>query len=340
MNLSRRNAILTMLAAAASSSVRAATSSGAVPIRYATGGGIGPNELETVIFLPWMQKNVLKRYGKDYTLDFTFTRGTPEAAGLLAAAQVDMATLSFSAFANALAKNAVPGGMKIVCDNYENGKPGFASDAVLVRSDGPVQTVEDLRGRKVGVNAFGSASDLVVRIMLKKHGIDPRHDLQMVEIAFANIGPAIREQRIDAGIMILPFLSDELTKGGLKTLFTAGDSLGTYAVLFQVATNAFLSSNSDAVRAFLADYIEGAAWISRPENRSTVMRVTSEFTKSPAERLDRYFLTSRDYYRSSSGCVDPVAVQAPVDAMAREGLLAAPIDMKSHIDLSYLPGPC
>src|SRR6185436_13472168 len=38
-------------------------------IRYATGGGIGPNEMETVIYLDWMQKNVLKGYGKDYTVD-------------------------------------------------------------------------------------------------------------------------------------------------------------------------------------------------------------------------------------------------------------------------------
>ena len=34
-----------------------------VTIRYATGGGIGPNEMETVIYLPWMQQNVLQGYG-------------------------------------------------------------------------------------------------------------------------------------------------------------------------------------------------------------------------------------------------------------------------------------
>ena len=51
-------------------------------IRYATGGGIGPNEMETIIYLDWMQKNVLKGYGKDYTVDMTFTRGTPEAGTL------------------------------------------------------------------------------------------------------------------------------------------------------------------------------------------------------------------------------------------------------------------
>src|SRR5260370_28049961 len=58
-----------------------------VTIRYATGGGIGPNEMETIIYLDWMQKNVLTRYGKDYTVDMTFTRGTPEAGTLLAAGQ-------------------------------------------------------------------------------------------------------------------------------------------------------------------------------------------------------------------------------------------------------------
>ena len=76
-------------------------------IRYATGGGIGPNEMETIIYLDYMKQNVLKNYGKTYTLDMTFTRGTPEAASLLAAGQIDIATLSFSAFATAIAKDAV-----------------------------------------------------------------------------------------------------------------------------------------------------------------------------------------------------------------------------------------
>jgi NitT/TauT family transport system substrate-binding protein len=33
-------------------------------IRYSTGCGIGPNEMETVIFLDWMRENVLKHHGK------------------------------------------------------------------------------------------------------------------------------------------------------------------------------------------------------------------------------------------------------------------------------------
>ena len=100
-------------------------------IRYATGGGIGPNEMETVIYLDWMQKNVLKGYGKDYTVDMTFTRGTPEAGTLLAAGQADMGTLSFAVFATSVLKNIVPGGMSIVSDDYQDGRPGYAQKHVL-----------------------------------------------------------------------------------------------------------------------------------------------------------------------------------------------------------------
>ena len=107
-------------------------------IRYATGGGIGPNEMETIIYLDWMQKNVLKGYGKDYTVDMTFTRGTPEAGTLLAAGQADMATLSFAVFATSVLKSIVPGGMTIVSDNYQDGRPGYAQNTFFVLKDSPI----------------------------------------------------------------------------------------------------------------------------------------------------------------------------------------------------------
>ena len=168
-------------------------------IRYATGGGIGPNEMETVIYLDWMQKNVLKGYGKDYTVDMTFTRGTPEAGTLLAAGQADMATLSFAVFATSVIKNIVPGGMTIVSDNYQDGRAGFAQNTFFVLKDSPINSTQDLKGKKVGVNAFGSAVDLALRVKLKKDGIDPRKDLTIVEVAFPNQAAALREKRIDAG---------------------------------------------------------------------------------------------------------------------------------------------
>src|SRR3954466_5168464 len=95
-----------MAAGGAASSWVSAARSAPVNIRYATGGGIGPNEMETLIWLDHLKSNVLKNYGKAYTLDMTFTRGSPEAAQLLAAGQADLAALASPAFAATIAKDA------------------------------------------------------------------------------------------------------------------------------------------------------------------------------------------------------------------------------------------
>src|ERR1043165_2141849 len=113
--LSRRRLMQVGAAGVVGASMGGLPSASAAPvtIRYATGGGIGPNEMETIIYLDYLKENVLKNYGKSYTLDMTFTRGSPEAAQLLAAGQVQIAALSSPAFATTIAQDAVPDGLKI-----------------------------------------------------------------------------------------------------------------------------------------------------------------------------------------------------------------------------------
>lgn len=342
-NWTRRNVIAAggagLLAGIGSPFVRRAHAA-PVNIRYATGGGIGPNEMETVIYLDWMRKNVLKGYGKDYVVDMTFTRGTPEAATLLAAGQADMATLSFSAFATSIEKGAVPNGMSIVSDNYQDGHAGYAQNTFFVAEDSAIKTTQDLKGKTVGINAFGSAVDLALRVKLGKDGIDPRKDLTIVEVGFPNQAAAIRSKRIDCGILILPFMATELAKGGLRPLFTGGDAFGPYSVIFQVATNDFLKKHPDAVKSYLADYVTGLQWFYDPANRKKAVEITANFTKSSPEVLDSYFMTNKDYFRDKNACVTVKAIQSPIDAMVSQGLLKKPVKVADYMKLNYLPHPC
>ena len=157
-------------------------------IRYSTGGGIGPNEIETVVFLDWMKQNVLKRHGKEYTLQMSFARGTPEAASLLAAGQIDIATLSYPIFATSILKDAVPGGITAVADIYQAARPGFHSNSYWCREDSGIQKIADLKGKTIAVNAFGASTDLVLRVALKKNGLDPKRDIRVVEVAISRYG--------------------------------------------------------------------------------------------------------------------------------------------------------
>ena len=311
-----------------------------VAIRYATGGGIGPNEMETIIYLDYLKNNVLQDYGKTYTLEMTFTRGTPEAATLLASGQADLGTLAFSTFAIATSKNAVTGGLSIISDNYQDGHPGNATNTFFVLKDSPIKTVTDLKGKKVGVNAYGSAVDLVLRVVLKKNGLDPVRDVQIVEVNFPNMAAAIREKRIDCGVLVIPFLAVESPKGDLRPLLTGGDAFGPSSVIFQVARTEFLAANGDAVRGFLADYVRGLNWYYDKANRQKAIELVSDFTKSPKEVLDGYFATDRDYYRDPNGCVSAAAIQKPIDAMIEEKLIPQSVDAAKYLKLSYLPKPC
>jgi NitT/TauT family transport system substrate-binding protein len=339
--ISRRAWMLGAAGAAIAAPFVSSASAASIPnIRYATGGGIGPNEMETIIFLDHLKQNVLKNYGKSYTLDMTFTRGTPEAAALLAAGQVDVATLSSPAFATVIVKDAVPGGLTIISDNYQDGHPGNATNSFMVLKDSPIKSVVDLKGKKIGINAFASAVDLALRVVLKKNGIDPRRDVEIVEIAFPNIASAIREKRIDCGVLVIPFLAVESPKGDLRPVFTGGDAFGPSSVIFQVTTNTFLKANSDAVRGFLADYVDGLAWFYDRANREKAVQLVSDFTKSPKEVLNSYFATDRDYYRDPNACVSGTAIQKPLDAMFEEKLIDRRIDVSKYINLSFLPKPC
>ena len=279
---SRRTVLRTgLLAAGAVVASPWAARSAPVKIRYATGGGIGPNEMETLIWLDFLKSNVLKNYGKAYTLDMTFTRGSPEAAQLLAAGQVDLAALSSPAFASAIAKDAVQGGMSIISDIYQDGHPGFASNTFFVMKDLPIKSIADLRGKKVAINAYGSAVDLVLRVALKKANLDPRRDLQIVEVTFPSIAAAIREGRIDCGVLVIPFLPAEVAKGDLRGLFSGGDTLGPSSVVFQVATDKFIREQPAALRAFLEDFVQGLAWYYDPANRDKALDLAAGLTKMP-----------------------------------------------------------
>ena len=341
--ISRRARVLGAAGAAIASPfiARSPASAASVPnIRYATGGGIGPNEMETIIFLDHLKQNVLKNYGKSYTLEMTFTRGTPEAAALLAAGQADVATLSGPAFATVIVKDAVPAGLTIISDNYQDGHPGNATNSFMVLKDSPIKSVMDLKGKKIGINAFASAVDLALRVVLKKNGIDPRRDVEIVEIAFPNIASAIREKRIDCGVLVIPFLAVESPKGDLRPVFTGGDAFGPSSVIFQVTTNTFLKEHPDAVRGFLADYVDGLSWFYDRANREQAIQIVSDFTKSPKEVLNSYFATDRDYYRDPSGCVSAATIQKPLDAMFEEKLIGRSIDVSKYLNLSFLPKPC
>ncbi|MCO5072951.1 MAG: ABC transporter substrate-binding protein [Rhizobiaceae bacterium] len=341
-SLSRRKfmAVSAASALAAPAFIRSAMAA-PVPIRFGNAGAVGSGCIETLIFSPTMQKEVLPsfgRFGKDYTFSMILTKGSPEVVTLLAAGQVDIGTLSFSSLSAVVQKDMVPGGIKVIADSYQDSH-GF-SNTYAAKEDSPIKSIADLRGKRVATNGFGTGPDILLRLMLQRNGLDPKTDVELLEIGFPNMGAAIRQDRIDCGCMVQPFWAVEQAKGGVKAVFTQREIIGDAALLFHGAPVSFLKAQPDAVRAFFADYYDGMKWLYDPANREKVLEIGNEVTKSPIETLRPYFLTDEDYYHAPDGCLTAAMIQKPVDAMKEVGLTSSSIDVASVLDLSYLPGKC
>ena len=311
-----------------------------VDIRFATGGAMPPNEQEIAIFNGELQKKgVLKKIGKDYNLKMTFTKATPEALSLLIAGEVDFATQSFSTIASAALKSAVPGGLSIVAGHFVDGNPDKFSNPYLVLEKSGINSLADLKGKKIGVNSVGSAVDVIFRHALIKAGLSPKTDVTFVEIGFGAMGQALRDGRIDVGSMVQPFFSQEMKEGGVKVLTRAVDSVGKNSAIAVVARTDFLKKNPNAAKAFLADWVSGLRWLGDAGNRDETIKIISGISKTNVAVLDVFYGKDNDYYRDINGCVSAAALQAGIDAMVAVGYLEKKVDVASLVDSSYLPDP-
>lgn len=88
-------------------------------------------------------------------------------------------------------------------------------------------SVEELKGRRIGVHAPGTAPGCFSRIVLRRHGLDPDHDVRSVVMTPGDYGRHLRhlaEGSLDAAF-VGSTLSPEVTarENGLRLLAFVGD---------------------------------------------------------------------------------------------------------------------
>ena len=113
------------------------------PLKLRVGWAVVPAQFTSVL---WAKPELLKHYGKSYTVEAIHFRGsTPQITGL-AAGELDLAALAFSSFALAI-QNAHMEDIRAVSDLYQDAASGYYSNQMMVRPDGEIKKVEDLKGQ-------------------------------------------------------------------------------------------------------------------------------------------------------------------------------------------------
>src|SRR5947207_11524965 len=141
--------------------------------------------------------------------------------------------------------------LRIIADEFGDGVEGYYSQEFMVRADGPIKKVEDLKGKIVMTNAAGSAVDVAMRAMLRKFGLEDKRDYTMIESPFPTMRAMLSEKKVDLIPAVIPFSYDpELRKIG-RTLFIQRDAIGVTDMIVCTARKPFLDKNRAAMVAFM-----------------------------------------------------------------------------------------
>jgi sulfonate transport system substrate-binding protein len=226
--------------------------------------------------------------------------------------------------------------LRVIADEFQDGVSGYYTNEFFVLADGPIKRIEDLKGKVIATNAVGSAVDVAMRAMLKKHGLEDKRDYTMVEAPFPAMRAMLAEKKVDMIPGVTPFSYDpELRKIG-KVLFTQKEGIGTTQMIVWAARKSFIDRNRPAMVDFMEDVLRIIRWYVDPANHKEVVAIAARISKRPEATFDAWLFNGKDYYRDPSMIPDLDALQANVDTQKDLGFLKSGFDVKTHSDLSIV----
>ena len=283
-----------------------------------------------------LEKPGLARHrGKSYVVEPTRYQGTPPMITALANGELEIANLAFSTFALAV-QNAGMEDLRIIGDEFQDGVGDYHTNEFLVHKDSPVKTVKDLKGKVIATNAAGSAVDIVMRAMLRKHGLDDKKDVTFVEVNFPNMRAMLAEKKVDLVPAVLPFSLDPALRGVARTLFTQKEAMGQTQMILWAARAPFIQKNRAALVDFMEDTLRIVQWYLDPRNHAEVVQIAARVSKQPPERFEGWLFTKKDYYRDPNFMPNLEAFQANMNLQRDLGLIKAGLDVKKYADLSLV----
>ncbi len=288
---------------------------------------------EEQVWLMAARPDLAPNQGTKYRLKMIAFQGNPERFQAYLANELDAGTAPGLAVIFAAAQGLDIKMVAGICQEAA-GKDWF-STTYMVKDDGKIKSLKDLKGGTVGVLGIKTATDLWARAALLNAGLVPDKDAKVVPIAFPAMGAAVRSDKVTLGTFVEPFYSAERAKGGLRSLFTAVEAVGyDHELLDLWFGDRFLKAHPDVVRAFLADYVAVTRYyLANPAQAKRDIHKAG-FVRTPLE----IYLKNADWKRDPAGRVDVDSLKKLATLMHEKlGWLEKPVSVDQMVDLGYLP---
>ncbi|HWU65205.1 MAG TPA: ABC transporter substrate-binding protein [Ensifer sp.] len=303
----------------------------AEPVTLRIGWANMPSHMIPVLF---SKPEILKHYGKSYTVAPVAFKGSSPQIAALAADQIDISTMSPGAMA--LAKNNANLDLVMFADVYQD-NPDHKVLYLLVKKDGPIKSVADLKGRRVATNVQGSALDVTVRTMLFKAGLNPSRDVNLIEVRFPEAPAMLAEGKVDFAPVVPPFAKALLDSGQYRELADPIEVQGGLTQLvFLAAKRDFLEKNRAAVADFTEDYVRAIRWFTDKANRDEALKIIADYMQVPVDRIKTQF-TNDDFYREPFAVPNVAGAQLAIDIAKQSGMLQDDFKIApNYVDMSFV----
>ena len=210
----------------------------------------------------------------------------------------------------------------------------YSTQRVMVHPRSGIQSVEQLKGKKVGVTQYGSEGDAFLRLVLQRAGLKPDIDVQIIQTGGSGLTvTSLVAGKIDAGAMggsVTSVLASRKT--GAKTLITAQELnvLAPSGVL--ATTRRKIARSRDEVRRFIQAYVEAIHFLKN--NREAAIRIMQKYMGGlPMDIVSQLYDDARDEFPPLPLAREE-AIQAVLDRDADPKTRS--LKAKDFIDMSFL----
>ena len=211
----------------------------------------------------------------------------------------------------------------------------FSDKLLFTMHSGPeINSLQDLRGKVIGVSGIGGSTDFATRLALREAGLIPDKD-----VAIRGVGgvpetvAALKAKIVQAGTLSPPS-SFVAQKAGFKILFDMSTLGVDYVSSGLGVTKAALKTNRSEAKQFLMAMIDGAKILKTDEEFS--LRVLAKHTRiSDREVLKQSYSYLRPYFLKLP-YPSTRAIKDTLDALAKDLPKAKDADPKDFIDNSIL----
>jgi ABC-type nitrate/sulfonate/bicarbonate transport system substrate-binding protein len=209
-----------------------------------------------------------------------------------------------------------------------------------------ITSVQQLRGKKLGVGRFGSATDKVLVMTLKKVGIEP-HEVSLLQLGNSALRMlALQQQGIDGTILTV---EDGLAakRLGLNVLLDIRQLGIEYPTNEIITTRRFVEQNDRTIRAFMRSMVEGIYFYKTQKAKSIelmrkyirigepdVIEVGYDFTAKETQRKPYVSLTGMKVAIDDLATTHPAAVKLKPEQFV-DSRFVTELDQSGFIDALY-----